>query len=184
MVRVIAVAGVLVGTLFAALLGLRPPGVEGKVVAAENPQEQTTFRLGVFESRAIAIAYAPSRFNTAPKKLMEEQKKAESEGNSKRIEELKKEGARLQDRLHRQGFGNAPVNDLLEHIKGSFPDACKAAGVEAIVTGVVFKNPGVETVDVTDLLVKPFEPSAKTLKHIEEIKKHPPLDENAFPLKH
>ncbi len=181
MIRACAIAGVVLATLFAA--GSRAPEGEEKTAPAAQPQGGRSVRLGVFESRAIAVAYVPSRFSTEVKRLMEEYKKAEASGDTKRMEELKKEGARQQDRLHRQGFGNAPVGDLLEHIKGSFPDVCKAAGVDAIVTGVVYRGPGVETVDVTDLLVKPFEPSAKTLKYIEDIKNHPPLDPDAFPLK-
>ena len=181
MIRAYAMAGVVLGTLFA--VGPGAPEGEEKTTPAGQPQGGRTVRLGVFESRAIAVAYVPSRFSTAVKKLMEEYKKAEASGDTKRMEELKKEGSRQQDRLHRQGFGNAPVDDLLEHIKGSFPDVCKAAGVDAIVTGVVYRSAGVETVDVTDLLAKPFEPSAKTLQHIEELKKHPPLDPDAFPLK-
>lgn len=56
------------------------------------------------------------------------------------------------------------------------------AGVDAIVSGVVHAIPAVKTVDVTDRLVKRFEPSENTLKTIEEMKKVPPLGWEEFPI--
>ena len=96
--------------------------------------------------------------------------------------ELKRQGEKRQDRLHRQGFGNAAVNDLLEHIEDSFPQICEAANVDAIVTGIVYAGPTVKTVDVTDLLVKQYDPSEKTLRTVEELRKHPPIEWDKFPL--
>ena len=134
-------------------------------------------RLGVFESRAIAVAFAHSKLFTEPKAITEEHKKAEAAGDKRKAEELRKRGERLQARLHHQGFGKAPVDDLLAHIKTSLPDVCKETGVDAIVTGVVHATPGVESVDVTDALVQRFDPSEKVLKIVAELRKHPALSD-------
>jgi len=136
---------------------------------AAAPPSAGKVRLGTYDSRAIAVAYAHSRFCTEPKTLMEDLKKAEAAGDTKKLEELKKRGPKLQDHLHRQGFGREPVDDILVHIKDSFPDVCKEAGVDAIVSGVVHAIPAVKTVDVTNRLVKRFEPSENTLKMVEEM---------------
>lgn len=111
---------------------------------------------------------------------MAEMKKAKATGNQKKIAELKKQGKARQNRLHRQGFGREPVDDLLVHIKDRLPEVARAARVDVIVAGVNWPGPEVETVDVTSLLVKEFNPSPKTLKTIEELLKHPPHDMDAI----
>jgi len=140
-------------------------------------------RVGVFESRAIAVAFAASKYNTFSQDLMKEYKDAEAKGDKKRMDELKQKGEKLQDKLHRQGFGNAPVDDLLVYIKDSFPEIAKKSGVDVIVSGVVYNNSSVEIIDITGEIVKPFNPSEKTLKIIEELRKHPPIEWDKFPIK-
>jgi SOS response regulatory protein OraA/RecX len=98
------------------------------------------------------------------------------------MEELKKQGTKRQDRLHRQGFGRAPVDDILAKIKDKLPDVCKEAGVDLIAWDIVHSGPSVEVVDVTDHLVKRFEPKESARKIIEELKKHEPLDDDQFPI--
>jgi hypothetical protein len=94
-------------------------GVAPGPAAPERPEVR---RIGVFESRAIAVAFASSKFGTQPKELMEEYRKAEAAGNKKRMEELKGRGKKLQDKLHLQGFGRVPVDDLLAPVKDRIAD--------------------------------------------------------------
>ncbi len=150
-------------------------------VRAEQPEQKASglkVRVGTFDSRAVAIAYVGSEvFGQYMKGLRAEYEKAKAEGDEKRVKELEAEGPALQALLHKQGFSTWPVDNILEHIKGRIPEIAKQADVDAIVSkwDIVYQRPGVEFVDVTDLLVKPFDPNEKTLKTIKEIQQQDPV---------
>jgi hypothetical protein len=151
------------------------------LVRAEDPVVNTkkaNLRIGTFDSRAIAIAYAGSEeFNQSIKKLMEEHKKAKAEGNEKKAKELEAMGQASQQKAHMQGFSTASVSECFEHVKDKIPAIAKQAGVDVIVSkwDLVYQSPDAEFVDVTDLMVKPFNPGEKQLKWIKEIQNHPPI---------
>jgi hypothetical protein len=71
-----------------------------------------------------------------------------------------------------------PVDDLLAAVKDRLPEVAKKTGVVAIVWQSDFAGENVEVVDVTQDLVKLFDPSEKVLRwtNPEELKKNPPLD--------
>ena len=108
---------------------------------------------------------------------MEAHKKAKAEGNEKLAEELKAQANVRQQKLHTQGFSTASVGEYLETVKDKIPAVAKEAGVDVIVSkwDMVYQSPDAEFVDVTALMVKPFNPSEKTLKTIEELVKHQPI---------
>ena len=105
---------------------------------------------------------------------------------TKKIKELEAWGPAQQAKLHKQGFGTAPVQDLLKHIKGDIPKIAKEAGVDIIISkwDVVYQNPSIELVDITNEIVKPFNPSEKTLKSIRSIQTHPPVAEEVLEKMH
>jgi hypothetical protein len=140
-------------------------------------------RIGTYESRAVGLAYGRSKvLNDRITALRAEAEKARQAGDEKRLAEFKKAGAASQDRLHRQVFGDAPIDDIMEIIKDALPAIQKQANVSKIVREAK-AGPTVEIVDVTPLLVAHFNPTKETLKMIEEIKKHPPLKASEFPIK-
>jgi Skp family chaperone for outer membrane proteins len=151
------------------------------IVRAEDPAARSAkpgLRVGTFDSRAIVIAYANStEFNQSIKKLKEERDKAKAEGNDKKVKQLEEKGKSAQQMFHMQGFSTASVNDILEHIKHKLPDVARQAGVDLIVSKweIVYKTPDTELVDITDALVKQFNPSERTLKTVSELSKHPPI---------
>jgi hypothetical protein len=154
--------------------------------AAEQPAEKsdkTEVRVGVFDSRAVAVAYAHSDWNAKRLKAkIPEMEKAKAAGDTKKIEELDKWGKAQQAKLHRQGFGTAPVHDLLKHVKDEIPQIAKETGVDIIISkwDVVYQNPSVELVDITDKIVEPFRPSQKTLSIIKDLVKQPPVSEEVL----
>jgi hypothetical protein len=105
--------------------------------------------------------------------------KAKANGDQKRIDALKAEGAAGQKRLHMQGFSTAPVDDLLETIKDRLPAMEKKAGVEKLVSKwdkkTLAQYKSAELVDVTLLLVDAFEPNEQQRKMAIEIQKHEPI---------
>ncbi|MDD3142946.1 MAG: hypothetical protein PHG32_01995 [Candidatus Cloacimonetes bacterium] len=86
-------------------------------------------------------------------------------------------GPALQQLMHKQGFSTWPVDDILERIKDQIPEIAKQAGVDIIVCkwDIVYQLPGVEFIDVTDLLVMPFAPDASTLDLIKSLREIEPV---------
>ena len=155
--------------------------IAGSVAIAEETPgrvEKAGLRVGTFDSRAVAVAYAGSDVhNRLIKQMMEQHAKAKAAGDKQKTAELEAQGKAQQDQLHQQGFGTASVAGILETIKDQLPAIAKQAGVDVIVSrwDVVYQAPGVETTDVTAELIKPFNPSERTLKTVEELKKLPPV---------
>jgi len=151
------------------------------MVQAENPESKTTktkLRVGTFDSRAIAMAYVNTDdFKQALHKLKDEYKKAMADGDEKKAKELGAKGEAQQRLLHTQGFSTASVGEYLEHVKDKIPAVAKEVGVDVIVSkwDMVYQSPDAEFVDVTDQLVKLFNPDEKTLKIGEDLRKIPPI---------
>jgi hypothetical protein len=150
-------------------------------IYAKDTEKETSspkFAVGTFDSRAVAIAYARSEtFMNYIMGLHAELKKAKEEGNEKRIKELETEGPALQELIHKQGFSTWPVDNILEQVKDKIPDIAKEAKVDVIVSkwNIVYQQEGIEFVDVTDLMVKLFNPDEATLDIVKEIKKQAPV---------
>ena len=72
-----------------------------------------------------------------------------------------------------------PVDDILETIKDSLPEIRRQANVSALISKwdkkALRRYRSAERVDVTDLMVQPFNPNEKKLKTIEAMKGRPPV---------
>jgi len=139
------------------------------------PEAGAKLRVGVYDSRAIAIAYGNSEFNEVVK-VRKEYDKAKAAGDKKLVKELEEWGPKHQRQLHRQGFGRVPVTDLLEHVRDRLPEVAQKAGVDVIAFECNYLGPGVEKVDITVELAMLFNPSEKALGWIEDMKNVEPLD--------
>jgi ribosomal protein S8E len=146
----------------------------GIVDTAQEPKADR-IRIGTYDSRAIAIAYAASDYNPVKEK-MKEYDQAKAAGDQQRIKELEAWGEKHQRQLHRQGFANVPVHELLAQVKAKLPDIAKAHRLTAIVRQCDFVLENVEVVDVTQELVALFDPSEQVLKNVAMIKDKPYAD--------
>ena len=155
-------------------------GILGFIALAAVPigslraDESPTIRVGVYDNRAIACAYAPSKFNPVAEK-MREYKKAETDGDKKKCAELKAWGEKHQRQLHRQGFSKVPVDDLLAYVKEDLAKLAKEKGLALITMEFNYKAPNVEVIDVTDEIVQFYSPSEKTLKIVKQIRDRKPI---------
>lgn len=140
---------------------------------ADAPGEP--IRVGVYDNRAIAIAFASSRFNPVGEK-MAEYEKAKAEGDEARADELEAWGEKLQRQLHRQGFARVPVDDLLAHVKDRLPEVAEAADVDVITWHCNYTGSNADVVDVTDELVALFDPSERALTWAKQIVEQEPVD--------
>ena len=135
-------------------------------------------RVGVYDSRGIAIAYCHSHFaGERYEKLKARSDAAEAAGDEQTVEAIKEIGRQQQAKQHLQGFGTAPVHEYLEHVKDQIPDVAKAAGVDVIVSKWEFDYlaSDADVVDVTMELAKLFEPNEKAYKWIEQMKDKDPI---------
>lgn len=150
----------------------------GKAEQPEEKSSQSRVRIGTFDSRAVALVYYNSEsFRRYIRGLKAETKKAEAAGDRERVEELRIEGESSQEMAHKQGFSTWPVDNILEKIKGKIPEIAEQADVDVIVSkwDIVYQRPEVEFIDITDLIVKPFNPDEQTLGVLEELKKQDPI---------
>ena len=139
--------------------------------------------VGTFDSRVIAIAY----YNTEEHKsyvegLKTEHAKAVASGDKERVKELKAIGEGSQELAHKQAFSTWPVDNILKIIEGKIPEIAKQADVDLIVSkwNIDYQRSGIEFIDVTDVMVKLFNPDEQILKMLEQIKKMDPVSIEEF----
>ena len=149
-----------------------------KEIPMEGKTSKSILRVGTFDSRALAMAYyRTAEFVQYMQELRAEHEKAKAAGDEKRVKELEVKGSAQQELIHKQGFSTWPVDNILEKIKGKIPEIAKQADVNVIVCkwDIVYQQNGVEFIDVTDLMVNPFNPDEATLKIIKDIQKLDPV---------
>lgn len=131
-------------------------------------------RVGVYDNRGIAIAWFHSEYNDLGE-LRKEYERAKQAGDEERVKELEELGPKLQRRLHFQGFGRAPVTELLEHVKDQLPGVAEETGVDVIAFECNYLGPDVEKIDITLELVALYDPTPETLKTVRELIEQDPV---------
>ena len=138
---------------------------------SSSPAQETAkkIRVGVYDNRAIALAYFGSEYNAFLKKRAEV-KEARAAGDTARVKELDVWVERFQRQIHFQGFCRAPVDDLLLLVKDKMAGVARNAGVDMIGWYPDYSGAEVEIVDITAELVALFNPTEDKLKQIEGLK--------------
>jgi hypothetical protein len=150
--------------------------VAGATALAQS--KDNTLRIGVYDSRAIAVAWGNSaEFRKSLDAVTADYKKAKEAKDDKRVKEIEAQMKAKQRRAHEQGFSTGSVANIMATIKDSLPAVAKKAGVDVIASKweVNYQAPGIKAVDVTDDLVALFHVSAKGLEWTKGIKDHAPL---------
>ncbi len=144
----------------------------------EGPEAgERAVRLGVFNTRAVALAYGRSDEHDAEvDSKMAEYRRAQEAGDQERMRELERWGEEGQDRIHRQVFGDAPIPDILERMKDDLPGVAEKAGVDAIVGEVLHARAGAEVVDVTEEMAARWRPDEKTREMMRQVRETPPVE--------
>jgi nitroreductase len=135
-------------------------------------------RIGVYDSRAIAVAYASSKeFQIIMKPLQADFFKAKYANNEKLMKELKEHMEDVQFRLNQEAYSTGSVAAIMATIKHALPSVAKEAGVDMIISKweVNFQGPNIQTEDVTDKLVALFHTSDQGWKQAKDIQQKPPL---------
>lgn len=148
----------------------------GWLAAAEA--RPPAIRVGCFDSRAIAVAFAGSSLHRAElEDVRKRYEAAKASADAKTREAIETMMEARQAKMHQQGFGTASVSDILRRIEAKLPAVAAAAGVDLLVSrwDVAWQREGVQTVDVTWPLVEVFGPEEKTRGWIRDLLKKDPV---------
>jgi hypothetical protein len=139
---------------------------------------QTKVRIGVFDSRGIAIAYSQSAaFQQQMREFQAQGQKAKASNDAKLLSELEAKAQTQQALLHLQGFSIGSVSEILANYQADVAAVAKQANVSAIVSQfeLAYQDPSVETVDVTEALVKKINGSPRMPAMLASLKTNKPL---------
>ncbi|MBD3869409.1 MAG: hypothetical protein IFK94_14910 [Acidobacteria bacterium] len=144
-------------------------------ICAEEPQ-----RIGVYDSRAIAIAWAGTEpFITEMKDLRTRHQAATEAGDTELAEKLAAVAVARQEQMHYQGFSTAPVDDILARFDEPVAAALETAGVAIIISKWdeegLDRYPDAERVDVTMDLVLAMNPNERQLGFVKQMGDKPPI---------
>lgn len=143
-------------------------------------QSETVEKIGIYDSRSIAVAYVGTEFfKSWLEDLGKRHEAAEAAGDEELAAKVAGEGPAMQERMHRQGFSTAPVDNILEHIKDKIPGIMESHGVTALVSkwdeqGLAAHG-SAEQVDLTMELVKALGTNEQQAKSAREIMKIEPV---------
>lgn len=135
------------------------------------PPAQAKTRIGVFDSRMVALAYYNSEPQRAAiRQMAADLRDAKAAGDDAKVKDLQFQGPALQNLMHYQVFSTASIPNVMEKLAPALPQVAERAGVALIVSKweVSYQRNDVEHVDVTDALVGQFNPNETVQKWIAE----------------
>ena len=139
-------------------------------------------KIGVYDSRLIAIMYANSEeFEAETKEMMEKYQQAVINKDSVTANKLKEDRELLQRLFHDKGFGKGSVAEYLEDKTAVFKALADKLELTAIVSKweLNYYSDDVELIDITIDLLKAMNAKEKVLKMYDSMKANPPM-KNAF----
>lgn len=151
----------------------------GQSETATQPKKPARhLRIGYYDSRAIAVAYANSReFQNAMKPVQAEYDKAKLANNQKEMTDIQHRMQVAQRLLNEQVFSTGSVSSIMMTVTNLLPAVAKEADVDLIVSKweLNLAAYNVESEDVTDKLVALFHTNEQGWKGAKEIQQRPPV---------
>jgi hypothetical protein len=168
------ICAVLVGILLSVTSYLRAADTLGQTNSAVSN------RIGVYDSRAVAFAWFWTQAHqTNLNQQMEQAKAAKLAGETNIFKQLAKNLADEQKKMHHEVFGTEPAVEAMKSLEPRLPEIQQRAGISTLVSKwdaeTLKKHETAQQIDVTDVLVSEFQPTAEQLKTIAEIKKQKPV---------
>ncbi len=139
-------------------------------VAQQPPSSaEASVRIGVYDSRALAVAFAGSKaFEDELKPLMASYRSAESAGNK---DEMAKADAKIKDiqaRLHKQAFQGSAVDEIVATIPDALRSITEREHLQAIVAksdkATLERYSNAAQVDVSMELIEALHPNTRQLE--------------------
>ena len=146
-----------------------------------NPQT-TTIRIGVFDSRAVGIAWFNSSVSSSHERadvLNSRMKEAIEKNDSDAIASLEREAKLRQAMQHEMAFGTGSIRFVLEEIKDKISQIAKENNLSVVVSKWEINCPAdnVELVDITDKIADIFQPDERVKGWLKEMKNVEPVKE-------
>lgn len=140
-------------------------------------------RVGVFDSRAIALArfHCPD-FDNPAKQLHAKLEHAQQQGDEKEIARLKRLGPLHQAHLHDLVFGSGSVNKYFKELKERLSAIAQEENLVMIVSKWETANltADVVLVDITEKLVDLYHPDENIRRMKEGVKNSEPVEDALF----
>ena len=148
--------------------------------ASQDDARDATTRIGVYDSRAVAVAFSGSPVHEAQlAELRAALEEAEETGDAAAAAQLDAEAKARQAKAHAQAFSTAPVDEILALIPDSLAEIQATAGVTALVSkwdeAVLKEYEGADTVDLSLALVDALHPTERQRESAMEIQRHKPI---------
>ena len=141
---------------------------------------QNKLRVGVYDSRAIAVACFNSNMYKDPMgELRNKMQAARDANDNKAISDIEWEATLRQAMGHEKGFGTGSVMTEIEIIKKEMKELARKEKLDLVVSKweLAFTGENVLIMDITDKLARLFKPNEKVLGWIGEMKKQNPVKE-------
>ncbi|MFH1051538.1 MAG: hypothetical protein V1779_11500 [bacterium] len=140
-------------------------------------------KIGIFDSRGVAIAYYQSQYHQEDlKKLMLEYNEAKDAGDTIKAAKLSDRVAILQMIAHDKGFGKGTVNNILDKFTKELDELAKKENLSCIVSKweIYSADNDIKFVDVTEKVVAIINPNEKVKIFLEQLKNNPPIEDAFF----
>jgi len=141
---------------------------------------QTKIKVGVYDSRAVMLAYFNSGYNKSLMQTLKElnvkKQKAKQDNDTVAMKRLNFEGPTRQAILHEKIFGTGSVRNEVIEIKAKIDSLAKAENIDIVVSKweLNYVNPNFETVDITEQITSLFKPDQRFGKMLKELLKTEP----------
>ena len=148
------------------------------VSMAAAQKSANTLKIGVYDSRVVVFAYSRSTlFREHIEKFTKQSDSATKASDTASIKELSVHSMSYQHLLHQMVFGSGSIITVMDLVRDRLPEVAKQAGVSVLMSKfeMMFKDPSVETVDVTSQIIQLFKPNENLDKMITEIYKNEPI---------
>jgi hypothetical protein len=145
---------------------------------ALGQKNKSVYKIGVYDSRILVLAYSRSQFFADyQKKFKMQSDSANNAKDSAKIKELSVQAMSYQHLMHQMVFGSGSAKGIMNLVESKLPEVAKNAGVVMIVSKfeVNFNDPSVEIVDLTDAIIPLFNPLENIDKMKDEFKKIEPV---------
>ncbi len=114
--------------------------------------------VALYDSRAVAIAFVGSEiFAESMKEIRREYDQATAAGDGAILDRIQLMMQQRQKELHAQGFGTAPVDEILEHYCEQLPMLLEEAGAFILISkwneDALARHAGVTRIDLTVALI-------------------------------
>jgi hypothetical protein len=151
------------------------------LISPDASRCQSKFKVGTYDSRAVATAYFQSPYNIKVMKIFNDlhsqMQKAQEEHDSIKISKLNFEAPTRQAMLHEKGFGTGSVRYELLEIKDKIDSLAKAEKLDLILSKweLNYSSSNCEVVDISEKIGLLFNPNERFRNIIKEILKSEPI---------